>query len=110
MSIRLKRNLDFLRVLKKANPKQCKAIIQDGNKDLILCLCEVIDNILLGTIKLSPKQKKELCKYKKVLRQLVDKKVAITTKRKLFVQKGGFLPAILGPVLGLAATLFGELL
>ncbi len=110
MSIRLKRNLDFLRVLKKANPKQRKAIIHEGNNDLILCLCEVIDNILEGTIKLSPKQKKEVSKYKKVLRQLVDKKVAITAKRKLFVQKGGFLPAILGPALGLAATLLGELL
>lgn len=110
MSVRLKRNLDFLRVLKKANPKQRKAIINDGNKDLILCLCEVIDNILHGTIKLSPKQKKELSKYKKVLRQLVDKKVAIKRKRRLFVQKGGFLPAILGPALGLAATLLGGLL
>lgn len=110
MSARLKRNLDFLRVLKKANSKQRKAILDSGSKDLILCLCEIIDNILAGTVKLSPKQKKNLSKYKSLLRQLVDKKVPITTKRKLFIQKGGFLPAIIGPALGLAATLVSTLL
>ena len=110
MSARLKRNLDFLRVLKKANTKQRKAILDSGNKDLILCLCEVIDNILAGTIKLSIKQKKELSKYKSILRQLIDKKITLTKKKQLFIQKGGFLPAILGPALGLAATILGQLI
>ncbi len=110
MSARLKRNLNFLHVLKKANPKQRKAIIESGTNDLILCLCEVIDNILVGTVKLGPKQKKGLGRYKKVLRELVDKKVSLVTKRRLFVQKGGFLPALLAPALGLAATLLTELL
>ena len=110
MSARLKRNLDFLRVLQKANKQQRKAILGTGNKDLILCLCEVIDNVLAGTVKLSIKQKKELSKYKTILRQLIDKKVTISKKRKLFIQKGGFLPAILGPALGLAATIIGQLI
>lgn len=110
MSARLKRNFDFLRVLKIANKKQRKAILDSGSKDLILCLCEVIDNVLSGTVKLSTKQKKDLSKYKNILRQLIDKKVTITKKRKLFIQKGGFLPAILGPALGLAATIIGQLI
>jgi len=110
MSARLKRNLDFLRVLKKANTKQRKAILDTGSKDLILCLCEVIDNVLAGTVKLSSKQKKELIKYKSILRKLIDKKVTIKAKRRLFIQKGGFLPAILGPALGLAATIIGQLI
>lgn len=110
MSARLKRNLDLLRVLKKANKKQRTAILETGNKDLILCLCEVIDNILAGTVKLTPKQKKELTKYKSLLRQLIDKKIDLNQKRNLIIQKGGFLPAILGPALGLAATIIGQLI
>jgi len=110
MSARLKRNLAFLHVLKKANKKQRKAILDSGNKDLILCLCEVIDNVLAGTVKLSIKQKKDLSKYKSILRQLVDKKVTLDKKRKIFIQKGGFLPALLGPALGLAATIIGQLI
>lgn len=110
MSARLKRNLDFLRVLQKANPKQRKGILENGNKDLILCLCEVIDNILRGNVNLNSKQKKDLGKYKKVLRQLIDKKLGVAKKRKLFVQKGGFLPAVLAPAITIAATLLGELL
>ena len=110
MSARLKRNLDFLHVLKRANKKQRTAILDSANKDLILCLCEVIDNVLAGTVKLSIKQKKDLSKYKSILRQLVDKKVSINKKKKLFIQKGGFLPAILGPALGLAATIIGQLI
>ena len=110
MSARLKRNLDFLRVLKKANNKQRKAILETGNKDLILCLCEIIDNTLAGTVKLTSKQKKDLSKYKRILRKLIDKKVSLKTKRKLFIQKGGFLPAIIAPALGLAATLLSTLL
>jgi len=97
-------------VLKKANKKQRNAILDSANKDLILCLCEVIDNVLAGTVKLSIKQKKDLSKYKSILRQLIDKKISINKKKQLLVQKGGFLPAVLGPALGLAAAILGQLI
>jgi len=109
MSARLKKNFDFLRVLRTANHKQKKALIATANKDLILCICEIVDNILAGTVKLTSKQKSQLVKYKKILRQLVDRKVSITKKKDIITkQKGGFLPAILGPILGIAASLVAD--
>ena len=110
MSARLKRNLDLLRVLRKSTPPQRKAILKNYGKDLILCICEIIDNLLQGTVRLSPAQKKTLSKHKSILRQLANKKRAVTEKKKILVQKGGFLPAVLAPVLSVAATLLGEVL
>ena len=109
MSARLKKNFDFLRVLRKANVKQKKALIESANKDLILCICEIVDNILAGTVKLSTKQKKDLTRYKRTLRQLIDRKVSIKRKKEIITnQKGGFLPAVLGPILGIAASLVAD--
>jgi hypothetical protein len=110
MSARLKRNINFLKILQKASPKQRKAIIATGSQDLILCISEIVDNVLKGNVKLSPKQKKQLSRYKAILRQLGNKKLKATIRRKLLVQKGGFLSALLGPVIGIAAGLIGDLL
>ena len=110
MSLRLKRNIHFLKVLQKSKPNQIKAIVANSNKDLLLCICEVIDNILRGTVRLKPKQRTQLLKYKKVLRQLTNKKVKLPAKRKIILnQAGGFLPAILVPALSIAASLLGGL-
>ena len=109
MSARLKKNFDFLRVLRRANNKQKKALISNANKDLVLCICEIVDNILAGTVRLTPKQKKQLVRYKRTLRQLIDKKVSVDQKKKIIAnQTGGFLPAILGPILGIAASLLAD--
>jgi len=108
MSARLKRNLDFLNVLAKAKPKQRQAIISTASKDLLLCICEVVDNILRGAVKLTVKQKQQLKRYKKVLRTVADRKIPLKQKQKLISQKGGFLSAAIIPVLSIAAALLGE--
>jgi hypothetical protein len=55
-----------------------------------------VKNIVLGNVKISAKQYKVLCKYKKVLRKIAEAK-GIKAKRKHIVQKGGgaFIPALL---------------
>ena len=110
MSVRLERNLDFLRVLCKTKPKQRKLILENSTNDLVLCICEIIDNVLRGTVKLLPSQKKALKKHRKVLRQLSERKGNIKARRAILVQKGGFLPAILAPVLTIAASLLSAAL
>ena len=108
MSARLSRNWDLLKVLKSASPPQRKAILLTANDDLILAICEIVDNVLRGAVKLSPLQRNKLKQYKKVLRDTADHKISKKYKRKVIAQKGGFLPLILGPALALVAGLLGE--
>lgn len=108
MSVRLKRNWDLLNVLKSAKPPQRRAIVLTANDDLILAICEIVDNVLRGTVKLSSQQKSKLKQYKKVLRDTADHKISKKHKRRTIAQKGGFLPLILAPALALVAGLLGE--
>ena len=110
MSARLKRNWELLRVLQKARKSQRSAIIRHSTDDLVLAICEIVLNVLNGTVKLSSAQRKKLVAYKKVLRSVADRKLKTVSKKRLLVQKGGFLPAILTPVLAVVASLIGSAL
>lgn len=110
MSARLKRNLDFLRILAKAPASQRKAIIKSSSSDLVTCLCEIVDNILSGTVSLAKQRRAKLKQYTKILRTLANRKVPISKKKRLLVQKGGgaFLPALLVPILAIAGSLLAN--
>ena len=81
-------------------------MLKGASPDLIKALCECSLNILKGRIKLSPTQKKKLSRHKNNLRLLATKKSTLK-HRKRVLQKGGFLGALLGPVLGVLGSLFG---
>ena len=110
MASRVKKHLDSLKILRKAKPKFRKNFLLGADNDLIKCLCECSLNVLNGNIKLSKNQKKSLRKHRKNIRTLAAKKVGLKRKRKILIQKGGFLPALLAPVLGIAGSLIGDLL
>ncbi len=110
MTKRLKANLDELKVLRKAKPALRKGIIKTAHKDLICCLAECSHNLLNGNVKLSAKDKKALIKHRKHLRDLASKKVSLKNKRNILVQKGGFLPALIAPILGIATSLITGLI
>lgn len=112
---RLRRNYKFLKLLKKAQRTKRKNLLEAADKDQILCLCDCANNILKGNIHLKPKEKKQLTRHKTVLRTLASGKGSknIKKKRNLLIQKGGFLPALLAPILsglagGLVKNLFGK--
>ena len=105
---RLKHNLDMLRVLQKVPAKQRKALLSSATSDLVLCIAEIVDNVLCGNVKITNKQCTQLKKYKKVLCDLANKKISVSAKRKLLTQKGGFLSALLGPAIGIISSLFGK--
>ena len=109
MSVQLKKKLNLLKVLKKAKPVDRKSILESADNETIVCICECIDNLLHGNVKISHIQKKQLAKYARLLRTIADRKTPVKKKRQLLVQKGGFLPALLAPVLGVASGLIGEL-
>ena len=107
MSERLRRNLAIVKRLKRMNVGNRKKFLSVCNQDIIDCLCEASKNILKGNLPVSSHCYKKLCRYKKTLRELATKKTAAKKRRALLVQRGGFLPLILGPLLGLASSVIG---
>lgn len=89
-----------LNVLVTATPEMTKAIIKAADNGLINCLCECSYNVLKGNVPLTPSQMNKLSQHKTDLRKLAEKKTSIPSKKRI-LQKGGFLSALLGPLLGL---------
>lgn len=101
MSLNLKReHLSLLKLLSKCkNPKH---IVQELDSEILNCISECCLNILQGNIPLSFREKAKLEKHAKKIRDLTHKKLSIKNKKKI-LQTGGFLPALLSPVIGALA-------
>jgi hypothetical protein len=110
MSARIERNLFFLKQLCKKPPKDRKILLRSCDNDLINSICEVADNTLLGNVKVKKNHLKVLKKHANHLKKLRDRKVSVKRKRAVLVQNGGFLPALLAPIISLAATLLSNAL
>ena len=104
MSACLKRNLPLLQVLQRSKPAFVKLLLKGASPELTKALCECALNILKGNVKISASQKKKLSRYKKHLRLLVKKKTSLK-KRKQLLQKGGFIGALLTPILSVLGSL-----
>jgi hypothetical protein len=102
---RIKSNYHALQLLKTATPKLRKAIISNSISELIKSIAECILNVLYGNVTLTECGKRKFRKHKTVLRTLVDKRVPLIRKKKIIVQRGGFLLTLLGAVLPALATL-----
>ena len=109
MSGRVKRHVLCLQMLNRTkNTKLRKAILEHADADLISALCECAHNILRGTVRLTPREKARLRKYKDKLRLIANRILSISRRRREIQQHGGgFLPALLAP---LATTVFLPLL
>jgi hypothetical protein len=105
---RLQQNITYIDVLAKAKPSQRKAILETADNELILCLCECILNIINGNIPLKAQELSKLIKHKTNLRHLASLKTPTKRRREILVQKGGFLPAVLMPILGIASQLLAD--
>ena len=97
-----KKHADILRALRHFNVRERTAFFRAADEKLIRCICECIFNVLCGNVSLQPEHKADLKKYACILRKLVQKKKGkrnLARKRRLIVQKGGFLPTLLIPIL-----------
>jgi len=110
MSERMAKHYELLRLLSKANHKQRKALIENTNNEFIYCICECIQNLLKGNVPCSHVRRTKLKQSADVLRQIVHRRTPLKQKRELLVQQGGFLPALLAPIVGIAGGLIGDLL
>ena len=110
---RLYDNLDFLTLLAKAKrPAARERLISLANKNQLEAVFDCIRNTLYSP-KVGPltdTHKRSLRKYKKLLVLLANKKLPVDVKRDVLIQRGGFLPAIIAPILGIAGSLIGDLI
>ena len=107
MSQRLEEFAPTLKCLSKlSKERKARWLKENLSDELVICLCECAKNLLKGTIPLKEKQRKELSKRKKSLRNLVDKSISLKTKKRI-IQSGGFLGALLGPIVSILGGLFG---
>ncbi len=108
MSERLKDHAPYLHVLVNGTAQQREGILRGAKKQLIYCLCECALNVLQGNVILTPEAKSKLSKHKRLLRELADKKIPVTRKKKLLLtQKGGWVTALIAPILrALGSLLF----
>jgi hypothetical protein len=66
---------------------------------------------MYGPIKHSAKEKRKLKQHKRWIGVVLNKRAPLKLKKEVLVQRGGFLGAILAPLLkSLAGGLFGSLL
>ena len=109
MAKRFEKNVDYLSVLCKCDPKLRPAIIEQADQQLIKVICDCIENILSGNVSIPPESKKKLSRHKRLLRELRSKN-SLKFKKKKLIQSGGFLPALLGPLLGVVGGLVTDLI
>ena len=108
MSSKLRKHANLLRAFHKAKPHIRRRLLHDYcNGDFVCCIVECVKNVLKGNVKLSSAQKKKLKAKRKDLRLMTLKKTSLSKKRKI-IQSGGFLGALLGPIVSVLGNLFGN--
>lgn len=80
-------------------------IIQNGSRDFINSICELVDNLLQDKLSLSKEDFEQLYKFRHTLRKLT-KKSDINSKKKILIQQGGFLQFLIPA----AVTAIGEII
>lgn len=98
---RLRKQIHMLHVLRSADRRLRKRLLQHADKDLVTTLGECSLNVLSSNQPISDKCKQTLRKYKTEMRKisLPHSKVSWQRKRHIIRQRGGFLNVLLGSVL-----------
>jgi hypothetical protein len=100
-------NATALHAICKLDAPRRRALLRAADDTLVRSICECALNTLRGNVRLSPAQKKRLGKHRKTLRSLASSNGTWQRKKRLLVQRGGFLPLLLAPIIGgLVARLF----
>ena len=95
-----------LQLLEICPPNLRKNLLKKIPDSCIKAICECSLNTLKGNIPLTKHQKAKLRKHKTVLRELAKKRKPLYQKRKLLIQKGGFLNLLIPAALSVITTLF----
>ena len=105
MSQRVRKYLSVLKKIRKLGDRARREYIRKSDREFIDCVSECAKNVIKGNVPLTIRQKTNLRRKRNDLRSLSLKKTTLRKKRKI-LQKGGFLTALLPPVLSILASLF----
>ena len=106
---RVKRNERSLALLRRAKASVRKQHIKKAPKDMILALVDIAKAMIKGQVSLSPQQLGVVRRNERNFKSLVAPGKTLTAQKKI-LQKGGFLGALLGPLLKIGAPIIGGLL
>lgn len=105
-SNRLIKNKDFLLLLSKCKPKLRKALITGSSKEALYAVLECVLNVCNGNVHINSDEFNKLKPFNRTFKKLIDKKVDLGQKRKIIVQKGGFLQVLIPAIIsGLASII-----
>jgi hypothetical protein len=90
---------------KKRSAKIAKSNYIKLRQRLVNCISEIVLNVLNGNVALTGCVKRKLSKHRLALCRLVDRRVPLQGKKRLIVQRGGFLLPILTAILPTLAAL-----
>lgn len=103
------KNTCLLKTLCYLTKNQRAAFLRTADDKLVKCIQECVFNTLKGNVPLARSEKERLAKHKTVLRRVAAKRGNWKVKRKLLVQRGGFLPYLIAPILGaVLSRIIGE--
>ena len=105
----MRKNIPLLRRILRMADKDKKRMIHMCDKQLVDCFSECAKNVLKGNVPLKKAQLRKLRRERNNLRLLAVKKTPLAKKKKV-LQKGGFIGALLPPVLSLLAPLVSTLI
>jgi len=104
MSQRTRKYLPMLKKIRMMGDKARRDFVRKCDKEFLYCISECAKNVIKGNVPLTDSQKTTLRRKKNDLRALSLKKTSLRNRRKI-IQKGGFLTALLPPVLSVLASL-----
>jgi len=101
---RLRSYVSTLQLLHKVKPSLQKAIIANGNDQLVRCICNCALNALTGSAPITQQDKRCLGRHKDNLRKLINRRISLKNKRKV-LQTEGFLGVLLSAVIPTISSL-----
>ena len=108
MSDRTRKYLPILKRIQRLGEKAKKQFIKKCDKEFINCVSECAKNVLKSNVPLKPTQLRRLRRERSnvfLMPVLTGIKKTSLKKKRRILQKGGFLGALLPPVLGVPCSL-----
>lgn len=99
MTSKVKKHLDFLRLLSSSHVKQRRQLINTVSDEQLSVLTEAVYNVLKGVCPLSNINKNKLSKDRTILRKFTDPKLGKRLKITILKKNHNLLPELLRPVI-----------
>jgi hypothetical protein len=109
VSTDVKKNAVLLKLLANGKKSTRKDILNVSGPSLTRAICECTKNVLSGRVYCTPSQIRKMRRHVKILRTITEKEVPIVKRKELIKQKGGFLPAVLAPLITIIGSLAAAL-